>query len=432
MQQTSNYNLNKPEQTDVVNIEDLNENFDILDTQLKDAKDKADQAFTQASSGKAAIKAAITGVDPGVTIPTDATFAQLEAAIGQIQTGIDTEDATATAAQILAGMTAYVKSVKVTGTMVNRGAVNQSLPINGTYTIPAGYHNGSGKVTQSITSKAAATYNPSTSAQTIAAGQYLSGAQTIAGDSDLVTGNIRAGINIFGVSGKSSVVDTADANGGSTAFLAGYSGYVNGTKYNGTIPIVYPDYNDQIGTDTVAVGTYSGDGANYAYMNTGLNGKYSNGVTYVRHYEPYLRPEYILNNASIMGVQGAAIAGKRFATGTVTSTSEYMQFTGGNGNLFQMLSITVAGLTFKPSFIYCNRPLATQFSFIVYLGGGFGNSTYPENCILGGNAYASSTGGSANNQQYCAQLGRDAYVNSSGFRFPVLGSSQTFTWYAWE
>lgn len=35
MQKTPNYNLNKPEQTDVVNIDDLNANFDTLDTELK-------------------------------------------------------------------------------------------------------------------------------------------------------------------------------------------------------------------------------------------------------------------------------------------------------------------------------------------------------------------------------------------------------------
>ena len=45
----------------------------------------------------------------------------------------------------------------ITGTMPNRGAVNTTLALNETYTIPEGYHNGSGKVTQSITTKGAIT-----------------------------------------------------------------------------------------------------------------------------------------------------------------------------------------------------------------------------------------------------------------------------------
>ncbi len=90
---------------------------------------------------------------------------------------------------------------KRTGSMANRGAVSQSLAINGSYTIPAGYHNGSGKVTQSIPTKGAQTYTPGTANQTIAAGQYLTGAQTIKGDPNLKPENIREGVTIFGKRG---------------------------------------------------------------------------------------------------------------------------------------------------------------------------------------------------------------------------------------
>lgn len=60
-------------------------------------------------------------------------------------------------------------------------------------------------VTGAIVSKSAATYTPTTSNQTIAAGQYLSGAQTILGDADLIAGNIKSGISIFGVNGSLSL-----------------------------------------------------------------------------------------------------------------------------------------------------------------------------------------------------------------------------------
>ena len=56
-------------------------------------------------------------------------------------------------------------------------------------------------VTGSIPSKAAQTYTPGTTDQSIAAGQYLTGAQTIKGDANLVANNIKQGVSIFGVNG---------------------------------------------------------------------------------------------------------------------------------------------------------------------------------------------------------------------------------------
>ncbi len=63
------------------------------------------------------------------------------------QTAPDSGKSAAGAAQILTGYQAYVNGSKVSGTMANQGAKTASLNCGGTYTIPAGYHNGSGKVT---------------------------------------------------------------------------------------------------------------------------------------------------------------------------------------------------------------------------------------------------------------------------------------------
>lgn len=92
-----------------------------------------------------------------------------------------------------------------------------------------------------VTQKAAATYTPGTANQTIAAGQYLSGTQTIKGDANLVAGNIKSGASIFGVAGNytgtgSGGIDTSDATATAENIESGYTAYVNGELVEGTLP----------------------------------------------------------------------------------------------------------------------------------------------------------------------------------------------------
>lgn len=111
----------------------------------------------------------------------------------------------------------------ISGTSATLSAGTNTLTLSKTVsvtpTVSAGYvasgtaGNSSVSLTASVTTKAAATITPGTSDQTIASGTYLTGAQTIKGDADLVAANIKSGVSIFGVDGSlTSAVISQDAS----------------------------------------------------------------------------------------------------------------------------------------------------------------------------------------------------------------------------
>lgn len=110
----------------------------------------------------------------------------------------------ATAPATISGTSASVS----TGT----NTLTLSKTISVTPSVTAGYvasgtaGNSAVSLTASVTTKGATTYTPTTSNQTIASGTYLTGAQTISGDANLVAANIKSGISIFGVAGSLSSV----------------------------------------------------------------------------------------------------------------------------------------------------------------------------------------------------------------------------------
>lgn len=118
----------------------------------------------------------------------------------------------------------YVDDLKISLAKLVPDGASAGLASNKILSGYSAYDNNGTLIAGSISSKAAQTYTPTTSNQTIAAGQYLSGAQTIKGDANLVADKIRSGYSIFGVAGSYvgitvSYTETDNDSGGKTVSI---------------------------------------------------------------------------------------------------------------------------------------------------------------------------------------------------------------------
>lgn len=95
-----------------------------------------------------AIRQAI--IAKGVSIPDGTSLDEYAAKIANINTGVDASSVTASAPDVLQGKIIVDKNGnKITGSMTDQGAKNATLNCGGSFTIPKGFHNGSGKVSAS-------------------------------------------------------------------------------------------------------------------------------------------------------------------------------------------------------------------------------------------------------------------------------------------
>lgn len=143
----------------------------------------------------------------------------------------NTQDATAADSEILTGKTAYNKGVKITGAMKNNGAVAGKITTKaGAYTVPQGYHDGSGKVQIDATEQA-----------------------------KLTPANIREGVTILGVVGTMSSTEGEKAQektvtpGTTAQTVVPDSGYtcLSSVKVNA---IPYTESDNSAGGTTVTIG----------------------------------------------------------------------------------------------------------------------------------------------------------------------------------
>lgn len=188
------------------------------------------------------------------------TGSELDQAISNVLANyVDTSDATALQGEIVNTKTAYVNGVKVTGNMVNRGAVSGEVTTrDGVYTVPVGYHNGSGQVEISDTEQA-----------------------------KIIAGNIKLGVTILGVNGSldASGIDTSDATAAVGEILTPKTAYVNGNKLTGTMPNIgaqTADISAKATSITLTAGYHNGSGAikiATAEQNKIITGNIKSGIT---------------------------------------------------------------------------------------------------------------------------------------------------------
>lgn len=137
--------------------------------------------------------------------------------------------------------------------------VSTSGLITAKSTQSSGYvESGTKSATKQLTTKAATTYTPGTANQTISSGTYLTGVQTISGDSNLVAANIKSGVSIFGVAGSYSGSGGA---GGSTGGLVMKTGTTtSATIDTGLSSISFITiYKDSLTATGLIQGVYSTD-----------------------------------------------------------------------------------------------------------------------------------------------------------------------------
>lgn len=302
-------------------------NMTIIDEKLNSLDQVVENLKTSVSEGKTLIASAVT--DMGIQTADDASFAQIASNISQIETGVDTSDATAIETDIKYGKTAYVDGQRIDGKLVPSEIISSGAEVSYKYgealveimmsdgyiESPGSFHvghvmpvsemtiagpippitrlesgirvdvtvtegvtqnktvekyiyptwnlsnalnatidfdpdtaqftttpsisnmNGPEKTFRLVTTNGSTVMPSTTTQEVVPEHVWTLEPINIAGDTNLISENIKNGITIFGVEGSlQNGIDTSDATATAADLCAGKTAYINGEKITGNIP----------------------------------------------------------------------------------------------------------------------------------------------------------------------------------------------------
>lgn len=198
---------------------------------------------------------------------------------------VNTSSGTAGAGDILSGKIGWIAGQEVTGSMPNIGGL-MITPGTDEQTITLGYHDGTGRV---------------------------------AGDSDLISDNVKSGVTIFGVSGNSNVVNTQTGDAIASEIVSGKKAWIDGIEITGSMT--------SVGAQIITPGT----------SNQSITQGYHDGTGYVTG-DSDLTAANIKGGVNIFGVAGGFVSQEK------TATTEGEEVTPDSGKWLSRVVVAITNL----------------------------------------------------------------------------------------
>jgi hypothetical protein len=338
MQTSANYALKLMEGTDNVKRQDFVDNFTKIDIEIKNVNNKADSVGIPYVTATGTANTYAVTLSPAPTAYTDGMRVTVK--INVACTGASTLNVNSLGA----------KAIKDSlGNAITSGGLKANTPYTFCYESTSGSFILLGK----------GGGGDATAAQLLLGKKATVDSGPIVGTLDLtnlVTGNIKSGVTINGVSGKTSVVDTSDALATAAQILSGASAYVGGVKITGTMP--------DLGNSQNAVDTWQSGSGQLVFRvpSVGAFTSVVNGYKpEVSAYDANFVAANLLAGKTYFGLAGSAtiesIGGKNYVEGSFSTVYNVSY---------------VLNLPFTPRMIliYCPA-IGYWFEWNSLMGGGF-------------------------------------------------------------